>query len=277
MHKVKIWFQRVLVLLTLGLIGGIIKKVFGESSEIARFYNENILFTPYNITGIIMVVLATFGVWCGKKRGHTFFKVVSTVAEIMTILSLLSTAIHWLRLDKIVGQETNDEIHKLTMRFRIIGIVVISIVILSVLLWGIFKIKARLERKKQKKDKENESNNILMKAPLEVGQINPKGFQNCLKEKGKVIKSPAAKDLDTVKDGLISNQSNLISTIIVSDNTSRSYKIGHKICPSCGGKLVKRQNHSTEEWFMGCENYFSYINCKFTVSYSEYKKCESSI
>lgn len=153
----------------------------------------------------------------------------------------------------------------------------ISIVILSVLLWGIFKIKARLERKKQKKDKENESNNILMKAPLEVGQINPKGFQNCLKEKGKVIKSPAAKDLDTVKDGLISNQSNLISTIIVSDNTSRSYKIGHKICPSCGGKLVKRQNHSTEEWFMGCENYFSYINCKFTVSYSEYKKCESSI
>ena len=65
MHKVKIWFQRVLVLLTLGLIGGIIKKVFGESSEIARFYNENILFTPYNISGIFMVVLGTFGVWCG--------------------------------------------------------------------------------------------------------------------------------------------------------------------------------------------------------------------
>ena len=35
------------------------------------------------------------------------------------------------------------------------------------------------------------------------------------------------------------------------------------ICPECGGKLIEKQNTTTKEQFLGCENYSS-KGCKFT-------------
>ena len=49
-------------------------------------------------------------------------------------------------------------------------------------------------------------------------------------------------------------------------------QIAHRICPKCGGGLKSRQNHTTKDWFMGCENYFTKKQCRYTIDYRDYKE-----
>jgi len=40
-------------------------------------------------------------------------------------------------------------------------------------------------------------------------------------------------------------------------------------CPICGADMMKRQNHTTDEWFYGCTRYPA---CNGTRPISEYEK-----
>lgn len=59
--------------------------LFMKAGKIAL---EDYLTSPYFIVGIIMAVASGFGIWLGAKRGRNLFLIVSTICEILSLVSI---------------------------------------------------------------------------------------------------------------------------------------------------------------------------------------------
>ena len=68
------WISRAVTIVLLVLILSALIGLFGRDSAIVSFYKDEILFTPYNITGMIMIPLApVWNMGWSKGRKKTIF------------------------------------------------------------------------------------------------------------------------------------------------------------------------------------------------------------
>ena len=131
MKRFKIWISRVLSLVLLFGIAALLYKFLGKDSPIFNFYIKKVLFTPYNIMGIFMVIAAVFGFWFGSKRGRTFFRIVSKITLVISVVSFLFGAINLIKLPNDLEVQKNLILSNIAEKWRIVGIIilVISVVI----------------------------------------------------------------------------------------------------------------------------------------------------
>lgn len=277
MRRIKVWFSRFFAIILLFAIGGIITKFFGETSEVVKFYNEKILFTPYNITGIIMLILACCGVWCGKKGGHRILSVITKVMFVLTALSFISGVVSWIGLD-IPKSIAHTAIVKIVHNLKVFGIVILSLFGASVLLFVVIKLVGTIKGKSNSSNMSNSSyrhndiNDLYQQSKMLKGILDREESQT-----SPDIKKQNALSSQVIVEKYEQNNTESSQEKIIDTFPESAYYIANKICPLCGGKLTGRQNHKTSKWFMGCENYFSSRRCEFTINYDKFKRLENCI
>ncbi len=239
MNKQKIVTDRIIKFIVVILGFSIISKIFGANSEVTNFYKDKVVFTPYNIVGVIMLLCALGGEWIGKKKGSILLKIITFFFNVSSLSSFGVNILNFLPEQKNVVVE-----NKVDYGFKWINIIVI--IILIIILVGLFiatisfikqiKIRRILNKKRVKSNF-----NIYLKKEKEVLE--------------QIKKRQEAEILTAIK-------------------AKKEYKIGNKICPTCGGELGGNQNKKNGKWFIGCKNYFTDKKCRFTRDYPEYKRYE---
>lgn len=128
------WLLRVLSLAALFGIAFLLYKFLGKDSPIFNFYIKKVLFTPYNIVGIFMVIAAVFGVWFGSKRGRKFFRIISKISLVLSAVSFLFGAIEFIKLPSDIEVQKNIILSNIADKLHIIGI--IGLVVIAVAFVG---------------------------------------------------------------------------------------------------------------------------------------------
>lgn len=290
--KFKQWLSRAVMILLLFAGLSVLSKIFGENSEITSFYEDQILFTPYNIVGMIMIPLAPFGIWVGKKNGKKLFATVSKALTAMSILPWIANVLSWARI-----QEYSDpKLERRATMFRIIALIAWIVLIIIFVCFVIKRIKTSIEKREKSENKEiitekiDIHDNFLPKTPETLETTIKSNDKNLLLKKvseNEVLVQDDKKEDAYVEEKTFSAQQHIQQEelIILADDTVDEnfesvpysydlHQIAKRICPECGGRLKSRQNRETKEWFMGCQNYFSSIKCTFTIDYRDFKEIE---
>jgi hypothetical protein len=241
-----------------------------------------------------MLVLAPLGIWVGKTNGKKLSSIVSKVITALSILPWITNVLSWVRIPKY----SNPTIEKQASVFRIISLIAWVVVVITAIYCVVQKIKLI----KNKPPKQSPQDKVLLKESIETDEkaslnsspicsdkIDLEVSKNCypVKKSNQENESSNANNIESI------NRINSRSDIGNANGEKRTadsirdYKIektshrnklsqlAHRICPECGGKLKSRQNHQTQEWFVGCDNYFTSIHCKYTIDYREFKEIES--
>ena len=77
----------------LGVIGEVFIAFFPIFFDVAKSSIEDYLTSPYFITGVIMSIASTFGIWFGAKGGRLLFLVISIICEVISLASILMNVI----------------------------------------------------------------------------------------------------------------------------------------------------------------------------------------
>lgn len=274
MRRFKIWANRVLVLIILFGIGGLLSKLFGPDNEITIWYRENILFTVYNIVGIIMVLLAMCGIWVGTRKGSKMFKAVSTIALVVSIVPIIVSIIS-IVVPKDVAIGVSEHMTNMLNSLKIVLIATGSLIALLVLIWIIVKLVNFFKlniRERRYKGQNSRFSYVQANEPKAQDLVSK---QN---ETQKFIIEIAHKETSNISNEKLLeeeiNKTNEANNSTLEESLNKNdylEKIVANICPMCGGRLKSHQNHKTNKWFMGCENYFTSQQCRFTIDYAEYK------
>lgn len=213
----------------------VVSNIFGNESKITEFYREKVVFTPYNIVGLIMILCALGGGWIGRKNGSLLFKVVTFLLSSISYFSFIANFVNFFNAQENVVED------KANYGFNWVNIIVIALIVIFAILLvaGIIKLINFIREERKQNVTECEPNVLLNEENVNLEQIKQQEEQILKAIKNKI-----------------------------------EYKIANNVCPNCNGELKKKQNRINDSWFIGCENYFSGINCRFTCDYKVYKKYE---
>lgn len=272
MHKFLVWIKRVVVLLLIFLLFATVERIFGADNAVIAFIKDKFVFTPYNMVGFVMVILAPFGIWVGRKGGGKLLSIISTVALMLSIVSFIGGILKIFNYG--IGANISANIQKVAIFVGVFLLAVAAIIItIKIIQFGINK-------------HDNKNNNSLPKK-----QINAKRNFQVSKTIQLEKKESTADVLKTLEitpcagDFQMDIGASLINNIAFNDDLDKNeivraiesihsyeHKVANRICPICGAKLKSRQNRESGKWFVGCENYFTEVNCNFTIDYPTYKK-----
>ena len=235
----------ILVVLAIGLV---IADVFGANSFITTIFFKKVVFTPYNIVGMILFVLFLGGVWVGRGKAKVMFGVVS-------ILTIMPTLI------KINNFLKSDLAAKIFDFVAIALIVVVGLLIIIPIIVVI--VKSIYERKEEKKQKDK----FISKQQnsLSDGDIMKYIVSNVENKKQQTNKNVVEKN--NFFRNTQSSQNTNYRTFCIKDTDD--WKIANRICPQCGAKLCARTNGYDGTYFLGCTKYGK-TGCDFTINYVDY-------
>jgi len=278
--------------------------IFGFGA-ITKFIFKKVLFTPYNIVGIIMTIAAIFGGYINKRQGHWLLKVLTIISAIISLFSIICTILSWFNIDLL----NLIWINLLKPIFVSIGnvllwilISIVAILLLCFIIYIVIKligwIKEEIKLKEKHKVYQGQRelvNNIAKQNNLDINfkdeliqnkeqhnkdihKINLSFPQKEIQDSQKEIKQPK-KEKDESKIEIKEPKKQIEKPTIEIENpkihkiidlpSDYELKISNNICPVCGWLLKKRINKKTGEQFRGCSNY-GYHNCTFTMSDEEY-------
>jgi len=230
-------FNRILQFILIFMVFSLMCNIFGKDSVVTNFYKEKVILTPYNLVGVIMIVFALFGFWIGKKKGSILLTIVTFLFDASAITSFSANFINYFSEQKIITTESGVD-----YGFKWVNVVAI-IIIIALALCLVFAIFCLLKNIKIKREKTSE--------PSIINEFCEEQICSDEKLKGE-------------------QEQKIINAI----KKTKEYKIGNKICPTCGAPMKLRQNRTNGSWFVGCQKYFTLSKCKFTYNYSKYKKLE---
>lgn len=261
------------------IVAIVIVWIFGIGT-ISKFVFKQVLFTPYNIVGIIMTLVTICGGYITRRQGHWLKYTLTVVSGVVTVLSWIGTVLSWFKINLFDLLWTNV-LHPTVVTVGTvllwIVIAIISITLSAFAIYGIVKlicyIKEAREWKRNKKAyeqqrdlvsgiaRENSENNFEVAQTVVANNdiTSPKSVVESI-----VTQAPQPQEI-SFKTSSNSTQSE--KQIILPDDYE--LQISNNICPVCGWYLKKRINSQTGEQFRGCSNY-GYHNCTFTISDEEY-------
>lgn len=245
-------------LLPLFLILKFLTSILGDGNPIVELYKEKVLFTPYNITGMIMLVLNLFGIWVGRKTGIKLHSAVKKIVWLISTLPYLATPLSWLKLEF----QNDPIIDEIIARLRTIGRLFLIILFLTAML-GLLCVVRTWKKKREK---------IARKTGVDLSP-NIEGVQD-----PSLPKEPIAPIVASVAEGWTSVSNTTAERIPLSSSILEGEKyliaIANGVCPHCGGRLRSLRNRQTDKWFKGCENYFAEKKCGFTLDYWAFKNIQ---
>ena len=244
---------------TIGLFG------FGA---ITKFVFKQILFTPYNIVGIIMTIVSICGGYITKREGHWLRALLTALSSIISIFSFVCMGLSWfdINLFALIWEKIlSPAVVGVGTVLMWILIVVIAVVIVAFIIYEIVKLtiyikEARKWRLKQK-DYESQKNLIA----------------ECSDDDNKERQKKEEASSDANENSIVNNQTSYrITEKEQQDNNKQAslpsdyeLMISNNLCPKCGWYLKKRTNGDTGVQFRGCCN-FKYNHCTFTISDEEF-------
>ena len=244
--------------LPLFLILKFLTSILGDGNPIVELYKEKVLFTPYNITGMIMLVLNLFGIWVGRKTGIKLHSAVKKIVWLISTLPYLATPLSWLKLEF----QNDPIIDEIIARLKNIGrlFLVISFLIAMLFLLCVVRTWKKKRVKSARKSDVDLSSNVesVQNSPLPKESILP--IVTSVTE-GRPAVSNATAERISFPSFILDGEKYLIA-------------IANGICPRCGGRLRSLRNHQTDKWFKGCENYFTEKKCGFTLDYWAFKNIQ---
>lgn len=238
--------------------------------RVTRFILKKILFTPYNVVGMIMTIVSLSGGSLSKKQGHWLKFALTCLGWGITICSYTCLVCSWFNINLIdfIFQRGLKPVMLKVGKFLLwLIIVIVGIIALGFLMYGLINLIIYLKEKKNLKH--NKVNHSIQRS-IGVGSIRKNIFQatqvnNNINNK-KIVEN---KELETKTCNLkqVKENNHEIELKIVEDDLEE--KVSKNICPECGWYLKKRINYGTGESFRGCSN-FAYHDCTFTISEREY-------
>lgn len=248
--------------------------IFGIGS-ITKFVFKQVLFTPYNIVGIIMTIATICGGYINKREGHWLNLTLTILSGFVSLFSFVCTICSWFNINLLYLIWVNA-LKPAAMTFGTIllwiFIVTIGISLIGFMVYGSIKIVCYIkDEKKWKIDLKiySSQKNLIENIAESNAKKSITSIQSTIK-KEEHSKSPQQNNLTptvTEKPKLKTNQ----NTKQINLPNDYELKISNNICPVCGWYLKKRINKKTNEQFRGCSN-FAYHNCTFTISDDEYIK-----
>lgn len=118
---VKLIFRLIVII----IIAIFLIEIFGKNSIVTNYYFENVLFSPYNIVGVILLILSCFGIWLGKKTSSKLFHIVASIMTISSFLSIFGYNIWY-----FIGGSLN----RLFKTFIIIVAIIILLIIVIIII-----------------------------------------------------------------------------------------------------------------------------------------------
>ncbi len=237
-----------LVLVFSGL--SLVSKIFGQNNAITNFYKEKVVFTPYNIVGLILISLSVLNVWVGKKKSS---KLLSVVTFLLSAAPAVSFCLNFLNY---FSEQKNIEVeNKVDYGFECVNIIA-GIILTILVVWIIYLVVHLFKSIKNRQllnEEENEDKTCVKKEET--------------KSKFKIYLQKEKEILEQIKN-------EQTQKILKAIKNKVEYKIGNRICPKCGAELKNRQNGQDGRWFIGCDNYFVNIECRFTYDYHDFKRYE---
>ncbi len=225
--------------------------IFGLNS-FTKFVFKKVLFTPYNIVGIIMTLVTICGGYINRKEGHWIKLALTILSGVVSLFSFACTIFSWFNINLLnliwIRVLKPAAVSVGTVLLWIL-IVIGGIALVSFAIYGIFKLI--LYKKEEKTN-------------YEVNQINSEKLEQFFSENAN------SNNVSHSKPRMLeeSNEKNPKQNVFL-DNYEMS--IANNKCPVCGWFLKRRTNRETGERFRGCSNY-GYHNCTFTISEDEYMR-----
>lgn len=246
--------------------------VFGFGS-ITKFIFKKMLFTPYNVVGIIMTVVTICGGYLTRRQGHWLKLVLTILCGIVSAFSFACTICSWFNvnlLNLIWIKGLKPAVVSVGTVLLWILIVVVGIAVIGFAIYGLIKLICYIKEEKEWKTSQKVYQNqkvIVEQIAREnikemiIPKVSPPKLQQSasdtpiVKPTQKPIEQPKVPIKEEPKQVILPNDYEL--------------KISNNICPVCGWYLKKRINSETGEQFRGCTN-FAYHDCTFTIPDDEY-------
>ena len=255
------------------IIAVIVISLFGLGS-ITKFVFKKLLFTPYNIVGIIMTISTICGGYINKRQGHWIKLTLTIISGIISLFSLVCTICSWFNIDLlhiIWTKALRPTVISVGTVFLWILIVAIGIAVVGFVIYGLVKLICYIKDEKdwQEGQKIYNSQKVMVEKIAKENSIqNTDSKSLSQKNQQNVSKIPEIKEvLPNFIDKNEAQQKQDIKQVILPNDFE--LKVSNNICPECGWFLKKRINSQTGEQFRGCTN-FAYHNCLFTISDDEY-------
>ena len=219
---------------------------------------------------MIMLPLAPFGIWFGQKNGKKLYSLISNIFTWSSVISCAMGILSWANIPKY----NNAQIDKHATFFRIFALIMWGVLILAIVL--LITLKIRNHSNKAHKNKQSEENSQTLYGETDKSNVHIADYTISPKEEvtntsQATSSSPISQSHQNAKEFLHED----IKTSAL-ENTP-AYLIAHLICPECHGELKERRNSKTKKRFMGCQNYFTSIQCKYTIGYMDFKIIEAQI
>lgn len=261
------------------IIAVLLISILGFGS-ITKFVFKQILFTPYNIVGIVMTIFTICGGYITKRQGHWVLLTLTILSGLVSAFSFITTVLSW--FDIHLWSLLWNNILKpavITVGTVLLWIIlgVVALALIGFIIYGTIKLICYI-----KEEKEWKLNNIVyQKQKTLVEKIAQENYTPNVKPQAKVekIKSILYESQEKVEikqsnnSPKIIDENKIVETKQVEDQIilpdDFELKISNNICPVCGWYLKKRINSQTGEQFRGCTN-FAYHNCTFTIPEDEY-------
>ncbi len=261
------------------IIAVLLISILGFGS-ITKFVFKQILFTPYNIVGIVMTIFTICGGYITKRQGHWVLLTLTILSGLVSVFSFVTTVLSW--FDIHLWSLLWNNILKpavITVGTVLLWIIlgVIALALIGFIIYGIIKLICYI-----KEEKEWKLNNIVyLKQKTLVEKIARENYTPNVKPQAKVEKNKSISYESQQKVEIkqsnnpskIIEENKIVETKQVEDQIilpdDFELKISNNICPVCGWYLKKRINSQTGEQFRGCTN-FAYHDCTFTIPDDEY-------
>ena len=248
--------------------------VFGFGA-VTKFVFKKMLFTPYNIVGIVMTVVTICGGYINKRQGHWIKLTLTILSGLVSAFSFACTICSLFNvnlLNLIWTKGLKPTIISVGTVLLWILIVVVGIAVVGFAIYGLVKLICYIKEEKDWKTsqrlyqsqkvivdqiaRENMKPNVVSKTQMPKTQQTISNVQE-MKPIQKTVEETKVQPKEEVQLVVLPNDYEL--------------KISNNICPECGWYLKKRINSETGEQFRGCTN-FAYHDCTFTISDEEYIK-----
>lgn len=248
--------------------------IFGFGS-ITKFVFKKMLFTPYNIVGIIMTVVTICGGYITKRQGHWIKLALTILCGVVSAFSFACTICSWFNIDVlniIWTKALRPAAISVGTVLLWILIVAVGILVVGFAIYGLIVLICYIkEEKKWKTDRKSyqSQKSIVNQIAKENAKPNIKTATTVTRVQKTVTNIQQAKPIqqNTEKPKLQPKEAS--KQVALPNHYELS--ISNNLCPRCGWYLKKRINKETGVQFRGCTNY-GYHDCPFTISDDEYMR-----
>lgn len=242
----------------------IIKDLFGKDSLITKYFFDKVVLTPYNVVGIILIILFSCGIWVGYKNSKILFSIISFLFLIPTLFGTAKI---------LFPNQIAEFLNGIKQFFINVIIVFAAIVFVVIIIYLSVLIKSKIQdRKYCKRDFEND------KSMPTKNISNSVENGTCTKLKNEELKrEEVSNESNEIVDNNCNNDNNVTKETILQQELSQPLieivkherYIANRTCPQCGSILVSRKNRYDDTYFLGCSK-FGKTGCDFTINYVDY-------